>query len=73
MHYRLATLSDPVLGAIVDAARHALSHADTVHHDAQRLQKKTGCCVPTPREIAGMSCCAPQTTGGARTTLKAHF
>ena len=73
MHYRLATLSDPVLGAIVDAARHALTHADTVHHDAQRLQKKTGCCVPTPRDIAGQSCCAPQSTGGARTTLKAHF
>lgn len=73
MHYRLATLSDPVLGAIVDAARHALTHAETVRHDAQRLQKKTGCCVPAPGDIAGMSCCAPRAAGSARTTLKAHI
>ena len=60
VHYRLGNLSDPVLGAIGDAVRHALTHIDTVHRDGERLQKKTGCCVPTPGDVAGVSCCAPQ-------------
>ena len=60
VHYRLGRLSDPVLGAIGDAVRHALTHIDTVHRDGERLQKKTGCCVPTPGDVAGVSCCAPQ-------------
>ena len=34
------------MAAIVDAVRHALAHVDTVHRDAERLQKRTGCCVP---------------------------
>jgi len=59
IHYRLGTLPDPVLAAIVDAVRHALAHGDTVHRDAGRLQKRTGCCVPAPGEVAGMACCAP--------------
>lgn len=58
IHYRLGKLSDPVLATIADAARHALTHVDTVHRDAERLQKRTGCCVPTPRRAAGVSCCA---------------
>ena len=60
IHYRLGTLADPVLAAIGDAVRHALTHVDTVHRDGERLQKRTGCCVPTPGEVAGVSCCAPQ-------------
>ena len=60
IHYRLAKLADPVLTAIVDAVRHALAHTDTVHRDAERLQKRTGCCVPKPDDVAGVSCCAPQ-------------
>ena len=43
VHYRLASLPDPVLGAIVGAVRHTLTHLDVVHRDARRLQKKTGC------------------------------
>lgn len=58
IHYRLATPADPVLAAISDAVRHALTHIDAVNRDAARLQKKTGCCVPTPGEVAGMTCCA---------------
>jgi hypothetical protein len=58
MHYRLARLSDPVLAAIVDAAQHALTHADTVQRDAVRLQKKTGCCVPAPFAVTA-ACCEP--------------
>jgi ArsR family transcriptional regulator len=59
IHYRLGRLADPVLAAIVDATRHALAHIDTVRRDAQRLEKRTGCCVPGPADVAGVSCCAP--------------
>ena len=59
IHYRMGHFADPVLAAISDAVRHALTHLDTVHRDGQRLQKKTGCCVPSPAEVGGVSCCAP--------------
>ena len=49
IHYRLAALPDPVLAAIGDTLRHALAHMDVMHRDADRLRKKTGCCVPSPR------------------------
>ena len=58
MHYRMATLADPVVAAIGDTVRHALAHLEIVHRDAERLQKKTGCCVPAPAHTAGMPCCA---------------
>jgi ArsR family transcriptional regulator len=59
IHYRLGRPHDPVLAAIVDAVRHALTHTDAVQKDAQRLQKRTGCCVPTPADVAGVPCCTP--------------
>jgi ArsR family transcriptional regulator, arsenate/arsenite/antimonite-responsive transcriptional repressor len=59
MHYRLGTLADPVLAAIADAVRHALTHLDSVQRDAVRLQKRTGCCMPTPGDVKGVSCCTP--------------
>jgi ArsR family transcriptional regulator len=58
VHYSLGTLGDPVLAAIGDAVRHALTHADAVHRDGDRLQRRTGCCVPAPGDIAGNGCCA---------------
>jgi len=60
VHYRLDTFADPVLAAITDAVRHGLTHVEAVHHDAERLHKKTGCCVPSPTGVARVSCCAPQ-------------
>jgi ArsR family transcriptional regulator len=60
VHYRLATFADPVLAAVSDAIRHGLTHIETVHRDAERLHKKTGCCVPTPSDVVRVSCCAPQ-------------
>jgi ArsR family transcriptional regulator len=63
IHYRLGQLADPVLAAIGDAVRHALTHVDTVHRDGDRLHKRTGCCVPGPGAVAGLSCCAPATVG----------
>lgn len=58
IHYRLGTLSDPVLAAITDAVRHALTHVDSVRRDAERLQTRTGCCVPAPGDVVGGACCA---------------
>src|SRR5262245_40776409 len=67
IHYRLGRQSDAVLAALVDAVRHALSHLDTVRKDSERLQKRNGCCVPTPGEIAGNGCCSVSlATGAAR-------
>src|SRR5215217_5501174 len=54
VYYCLGTFSDPVMAAIVDAVRHALTHVDTVHKDADRLQKKTGSCLPAPDDPTGM-------------------
>ena len=58
VHYRLAELPDPVLEAISTSVRHALTHVDVVQHDAARLQKKNGCCLPAPKAMAGLPCCA---------------
>jgi ArsR family transcriptional regulator, arsenate/arsenite/antimonite-responsive transcriptional repressor len=55
IRYRLGRLADPVLAAMVDAVRHALSHVDVVRKDAGRLQKRTGCCVPTPGDVTGVA------------------
>jgi ArsR family transcriptional regulator len=59
IHYRLGRPTSPVLAAISDAVRHALTHIEAVHRDGQRLHKRTGCCVPTPGEMTGVKCCAP--------------
>jgi ArsR family transcriptional regulator len=58
IHYRLGRLEDPVLGAITEAVRHALTHVDSVRRDAERLQARNGCCLPAPGPIAGPSCCS---------------
>src|SRR3954468_25020199 len=59
INYRMAPLADPVLGAIADAVRHALTHVDLVRKDVERLEKRTGCCLPAPGAGAASSCCAP--------------
>lgn len=63
IHYRLATMTDPVLGTIAEAVRHALTHVDTVLKDGARLEVRTGCCLPAPAQlaVAGNACCAPAT------------
>jgi ArsR family transcriptional regulator len=60
VHYRMATLPDPVLKTISEAVRHALTHMDVVHRDAERLQRKTGCCLPAQNGREGLACCEPQ-------------
>jgi ArsR family transcriptional regulator, arsenate/arsenite/antimonite-responsive transcriptional repressor len=66
IHYRLGSLADPVMAAIVDAVRHALTHVDSVQRDGERLEKRTGCCIPTPGDISGVSCCAQPVAAGRR-------
>lgn len=56
MHYRLADLPDPVLRAVSETLRHALTHLDAVRKDADRLHKKTGCCLPDA-ERSSLPCC----------------
>ena len=68
IHYRLGRASDPVLAAIVDAVRHALAHVDGVRKDAERLQRRTGCCVPTPGDVTRNPCCSPSLTGARAST-----
>jgi ArsR family transcriptional regulator, arsenate/arsenite/antimonite-responsive transcriptional repressor len=59
VHYRLATLGDPVQAAIVDAVGHALTHTEIVQRDGVRLKKRTGCCPPTPAGAPRAACCEP--------------
>jgi ArsR family transcriptional regulator len=56
MHYRLADVPDPVLRALTETLRHALTHLDAVHKDADRLHKKTGCCLPAAGP-SSLPCC----------------
>ena len=63
IHYRLGRLGDPVLAALVDAVRHALTHVDAVRRDGDRLEKRTGCCVPMPDDIGSVACCSPRPVG----------
>jgi ArsR family transcriptional regulator len=65
IHYKLAKPADPVMAAIVDTVCHGLTHMDTVHRDAERLRKRTGCCVPTPGDVT-RACCTPQPVQEAR-------
>jgi len=59
IHYRLAQFPDPVIEAIAGAVRHSLTHVEQVRHDAGRLGKRTGCCLPEPTRAARtMPCCA---------------
>ena len=69
IHYRLGRLADPVLAAIADAVRHALTHVDDVRRDGERLRKRTGCCVPAPADVASASCCGPDGTAARSRTV----
>jgi len=63
VHYRMATVADPVLGAIAAAVCHALTHVEVVRRDAVRLEKRTGCCLPAPGDVTASACCAQATAG----------
>ena len=61
VHYRLADLPDPVVRTIGQAVTHALTHIDAVKRDAERLQKRTGCCLPAAGDTS-LPCCATAAT-----------
>ena len=57
VHYRLADSADPVLDTIRQAVAHALTHLGAVRSDADRLRKRTGCCLPAPPGVPTFACC----------------
>ncbi len=62
IYYRLAgAAGDPLVETIRQAVTHALGHVETVHRDADRLQKKTGCCLPSVTGHPTFACCAAET------------
>ena len=63
VYYRLAPDEDPVQGTIRNVVTHTLGHLDVVQHDAARLQKKTGCCLPAPADTA-FPCCSTTSARG---------
>jgi ArsR family transcriptional regulator, arsenate/arsenite/antimonite-responsive transcriptional repressor len=65
VHYRLANASDPVVGAVKQAVTHALGHVPGVQRDAQRLQKKTGCCLPAAAANPAFACCGTSAEAGS--------
>jgi ArsR family transcriptional regulator, arsenate/arsenite/antimonite-responsive transcriptional repressor len=60
MHYRLAETRDPLVETIRQAVTHTLGHVDSVRRDADRLQKKTGCCLPSAVRSPTWTCCPPE-------------
>ena len=50
IHYRLAVGSEPIVRIVQQAVAQALRHAEAVQRDADRLEVKTGCCLPVVGE-----------------------
>jgi len=65
VYYRLADVSDPIVTAVKQAVTHALGHLPGVQRDAQRLQKKNGCCLPVATGNAAYACCGGTKEAGA--------
>lgn len=62
VHYRLATLRDPVMQALLDAVGHAIGHLESGTRDRRRLATRVE--VPVaPKALAPgrASCCAGRT------------
>ncbi len=57
IHYSLAKSADSIIVTIADATTHVLGHVDALRKDAERLEKRTGCCVPAAQSL-GLACCA---------------
>ena len=57
VYYRLADAPDPVVAAVKQAVTHALGHMPGVQRDAQRLQRKNGCCLPAAAANPAYACC----------------
>jgi ArsR family transcriptional regulator len=60
VHYSLAKSVDPIIATIADATTHVLGHVDALKKDAERLEKRTGCCVPAAASIGRPCCLSPR-------------
>lgn len=60
IHYRMADLPDAVLVVVQQTVMHALTHMTAVRKDVERLNKRTGCCLPEPSGKS-FSCCDTST------------
>lgn len=58
VHYSLATSADPIIATIEDATTHVLGHVEALKKDAERFEKRTGCCVPAAGRTR-LPCCVP--------------
>jgi ArsR family transcriptional regulator len=58
IYYRLSDSSDPIVRTIRQAVTHVMGHVDAIHKDADRLQKKTGCCLPASQDAGMFACCS---------------
>jgi ArsR family transcriptional regulator len=63
MHYRTASIDDPVRRAALDAAVHAVGHVSTTMTDARRLERHQGVAAQPGRLLklasSASCCCAP--------------
>jgi ArsR family transcriptional regulator, arsenate/arsenite/antimonite-responsive transcriptional repressor len=64
MYYRLAESREPLVDTIRQAVTHTLGHVESIRRDAGRLQKKTGCCLPTVVGTPNLTCCSPEKPNG---------
>ena len=62
MHYRVEASDDAVVRTILDAVTHCLGHVPDTARDAERLHRKTGCCVPAESVRPEFACCASTPT-----------
>jgi ArsR family transcriptional regulator, arsenate/arsenite/antimonite-responsive transcriptional repressor len=58
VHYRLATLDDPVLQTLLDAVGHAISHLDSGTRDRKRLARIADTPVNVRLKVVNAPCCA---------------
>jgi ArsR family transcriptional regulator len=60
VHYRIASLSDPVLRTVHQAVTHALGHVAMIRKDAENLTKRQTCQPAALTAAApGCACCEP--------------
>src|SRR5262249_37612041 len=57
VHYRLATVTDPVVASLLSAAAHAVSHAPAASRDRKRLAQKIDV-TTTAAPVSSRLCCA---------------
>jgi len=62
VHYSLSKSADPIVATIEDATTHVLGHVESLKKDAERFEKRTGCCVPAAGSL-GLACCVPASKG----------